>query len=100
KKTIQQKNEKNYSTDFSLENLADHLGFSFKYTSILFKKVMNSNFKNYINFYRIKQAKVLLEKNPEIKIKDLAQLLGYNSSNNFIKVFKKYEGISPAQWKG
>lgn len=100
KNRIQEYIEKNYSTDFSLENLADHLGFSFKYTSILFKKVMNSNFKNYINFYRIKQAKVLLEKNPEIKIKDLAQLLGYNSSNTFIKVFKKYEGISPAQWKG
>ncbi|SJZ87666.1 AraC-type DNA-binding protein [Cetobacterium ceti] len=100
KNRIQEYIEKNYSTDFSLENLADHLGLSFKYTSILFKKVMNSNFKNYINFYRIKQAKFLLEKNPELKIKDLAQLLGYNSSNTFIKVFKKYEGISPAQWKG
>lgn len=100
KNKIQEYIEKNYSTDFSLENLADHLGLSFKYTSILFKKVMNSNFKSYINFYRIKQAKYLLEKNPELKIKDLAQLLGYNSSNTFIKVFKKYEGVSPAQWKG
>lgn len=90
--------DKNYQLDFSLDNLADYLGLSFKYTSILFKKVMGDNFKNYINIYRIEKAKVILKENKDIKIKDLAEELGYNSSNTFIRIFKKYEGISPTQF--
>lgn len=90
--------DKNYQLDFSLDNLADYLGLSFKYTSILFKKVMGDNFKNYINVYRIEKAKEILKEKKDIKIKDLAEELGYNSSNTFIRIFKKYEGISPTQF--
>lgn len=90
--------DNNYQLDFSLDNLADYLGLSFKYTSILFKKVMGDNFKNYINMYRIDKAKEILREKKDIKIKDLAEKLGYNSSNTFIRIFKKYEGISPTQF--
>lgn len=90
--------DSNYHIDFSLDNLADYLGLSFKYTSILFKKVMGDNFKNYINMYRIEKAKEILKSKKDIKIKDLAEKLGYNSSNTFIRIFKKYEGISPTQF--
>ena len=90
--------DNNYHLDFSLDNLADYLGLSFKYTSILFKKVMGDNFKNYINVYRIEKAKEILKDKKDIKIKDLAEELGYNSSNTFIRIFKKYEGISPTQF--
>lgn len=90
--------DNNYHLDFSLDNLADYLGLSFKYTSILFKKVMGDNFKNYINMYRIDKAKEILREKKDIKIKDLAEKLGYNSSNTFIRIFKKYEGISPTQF--
>lgn len=92
--------EKNYHLDFSLEDLADHLGLSFKYTSILFKKIMGDNFKNHVNLYRVSKAKEVLSENENVKIKDLAESLGFNSSNTFIKVFKKYEGVSPTQWIG
>lgn len=90
--------DRNYQFDFSLDNLADYLGLSFKYTSILFKKVMGDNFKNYINMYRVQKAKDILKEKKDIKIKDLAENLGYNSSNTFIRIFKKYEGISPTQF--
>ena len=90
--------DNNYHLDFSLDNLADYLGLSFKYTSILFKKVMGDNFKNYINVYRIEKAKEILKEKKDVKIKDLAEELGYNSSNTFIRIFKKYEGISPTQF--
>lgn len=88
----------NYKIDFSLENLADHLGFSFKYTSVLFKKIMGDNFKNYINLYRIDVAKKIMLSDEKVKIKDLAEIIGFNSSNTFIRVFKRYEGVSPNQW--
>lgn len=89
--------EENYMIDISLDNLATYLGHSFKYTSILFKKVMGDNFKNYLNLYRIDKAKKLMEENSNLKIKELAEMVGYNSSNTFIRIFKKYEGVSPGK---
>ena len=100
-KTIKNSIEKylllNYMKDISLESLSDYLGYSFKYTSILFKKIMGDNFKNYLSLYRIKKAKELME-NKEYKIKELAALVGYNSSNTFIRMFRKYEGVSPGKY--
>ena len=90
----------NYMVDISLENLADYLGHSFKYTSVLFKKVIGDNFKNYLSIYRIEKAKELMKENPNLRIKDLAELTGYNSSNTFIRIFRKYEGISPGKYFG
>ncbi|RRD40158.1 AraC family transcriptional regulator [Leptotrichia sp. OH3620_COT-345] len=100
-KTIKNSIEKylllNYMKDISLENLADYLGYSFKYASILFKKIMGDNFKNYLSLYRIKKAKEIM-KNKEYKIKELAEMVGYNSSNTFIRTFRKYEGVSPGKY--
>lgn len=92
--------EENYMIDISLENLADHLGHSFKYTSVLFKKVIGDNFKNYLSIYRIEKSKEIMQENNGLRIKDLAELVGYNSSNTFIRTFRKYEGISPGKYFG
>lgn len=100
KNKIEKYLEDNYQIDISLDNLADHLGHSFKYTSILFKKVMGDNFKNYLNIYRIEKAKEIMAENKDIKIKDLAEKIGYNSSNTFIRIFRKYEGVSPGKYFG
>lgn len=100
KNKIEKYLEENYQIDISLDNLADYLGHSFKYTSILFKKVMGDNFKNYLNIYRIDKAKELMVNNKDIKIKDLAEKVGYNSSNTFIRIFRKYEGVSPGKYFG
>ena len=81
-----------------MENLADYLGHSFRYTSVLFKKVMDDNFKSYLNIYRVEKAKELMMEDNEIKVKDLAERVGYNSSNTFIRIFKKYEGVSPGKY--
>jgi AraC-like DNA-binding protein len=87
----------NYHTDFSLVDLAEHLGFSVAYTSTLFKNVTGENFKDYLNIYRIKKAKEILQKE-NIKINELAARVGYNNANSFIRMFKRYETISPGQY--
>ena len=92
--------EENYMVDISLDNLADYLGHSFKYTSVLFKKVMGDNFKNYLSIYRIEKSKEIMQGNSGLRIKDLAELVGYNSSNTFIRIFRKYEGVSPGKYFG
>lgn len=85
----------NYSSDMTLNDMADALGISAKYCSNLFKKLSNDTFKNFLNRYRIDRAKEMLEKNPDIKIAELSHQVGFNSSNTFIRVFGKYTGMTP-----
>lgn len=85
----------NYSDDIMLNDMANKFNISPKYCSALFKKLSDDNFKNYLNKYRIERAKEFLEKDPDLKITDLSSMVGFNSSNSFIRVFSKYTGLTP-----
>ena len=82
-----------------LADLADYLNISPKYCGILFKQLSDNNFKDFLNRYRIEKSKEILSENPAIKIVDLSALVGFNSSNSFIRVFNKYVGISPKAYQ-
>ena len=55
-------------------------------------------FSDYVNKVRIERAKELLKK-VDYKIYDIAEEVGYKNSKYFIKIFKKYEKISPNEYK-
>ncbi len=88
----------NYWDDIMLNDLADHLNISPKYCGILFKQLSDNNFKDFLNRYRIEKSKELLRQSPNIKIVELSAMVGFNSSNSFIRVFSKYEGITPGAY--
>ena len=54
---------------------------------------------DYLVNKRIDEAKVLLE-DGSLKIKDIASVVGYEDSLYFSKVFKKFTGVSPKEYKG
>lgn len=85
----------NYSDDIMLNDMANRFNISPKYCSTLFKKLSDDTFKNFLNRCRIEKAKEFLEKDPGIKIADLSSMVGFNSSNSFIRVFSKYTGLTP-----
>lgn len=87
-----------YHEDISLEEVATHLNLSTGYFSTIFKKETGENFKTYLNRYRVKMSKELLANETNIKIKDLSLKVGYFNVNSFIRMFKKYEGVSPGEY--
>ncbi len=88
----------NYSSNIMLIDVADSLGITPKYCSNLFKRLSNENFKNFLNEYRIEQAKIILEKNNKIKVTELSTLVGFNSSNSFIRAFSRHTGMTPGAY--
>lgn len=52
----------------------------------------------YIIDYRMTRAKKLLAEESR-RIKDIALMTGYIDCNYFIKVFKKYTGETPAEFR-
>ncbi|MCG8454081.1 MAG: AraC family transcriptional regulator [Spirochaetales bacterium] len=90
--------ERGYSDNIMLNELADELGLTHQYTSLLFKRVVGDNFKNHLTATRIRHAKKILENEPDIMITDLARRVGFNSLNSFARVFKTQVGVTPKQY--
>ncbi len=91
--------EENYmNPDLSLNLLAEQCKTTTSYLSRLFKESFGINFIEYLNQLRIQKAKSLLDTS-KYSVKEAALLTGFNSQQNFIRVFKKYEGITPGQYK-
>lgn len=85
----------------SLESLSDSLGMSAGYLSFLINNYSASNFSDYINQFRINQAKQLILDldYQNYKIVSIGLESGFNSKSTFYKSFKKFTGISPAEFK-
>ena len=81
-----------------LENAAIESKVSRRRFNDLFKALFNSTPNRYLTSVRIKKAKELLL-NPEISIKRIAELSGFEDFYYFSKVFKKETGLSPMQFR-
>lgn len=90
--------DQNYNKNIKLDELCDMVGFSKYYLSRIFKQYKNMNLVDYITLRRIEKTKELL-KNPQISIKEISALVGYNEPNYLTLVFKKWEGISPTEYR-
>ncbi|MGO4346693.1 AraC family transcriptional regulator [Paenibacillus sp. MCAF9] len=87
-----------YDTDLTLEECASRLHYNANYLSSVFRKETNYSFSEYLSMYRFKMAKQWLA-DSELPIKDIAAKLCYNNPQNFIRSFRKQEGITPGQYR-
>ncbi len=85
----------------SLPELADQLGISANHLSQTINQQTNKNFFDYVNSYRVEQAKRLLsDPNTSCKtILDVSEHSGFNSKSAFYTAFKKHVGVTPSQFK-
>ena len=88
----------NYRNDLNMAMVSNYVSLNYSYFSFLFKKYVDTSFSDYVNKVRIERAKELLKK-VDYKIYDIAEEVGYKNSKYFIKIFKKYEKISPNEYK-
>lgn len=91
--------EQNYQSDLSLQDIAGHFYISREYVSRKFKQAFGINFSDYLGKYRIDKAKLLML-NPNLKLQDIAEMVGFHDVKYFSKVFKKQEGMSPREYRG
>ena len=80
-------------------DIAKAIGTNRSYVSKIINENIGLNFNDYINLYRIKEAKKLLESNKEYSIQRVADLAGFGSVNTFIRTFKKFEHCTPLKYK-
>lgn len=90
--------KKNYSEDIFLDLLSDKLNISKTYLSSYFKEKTGINCIDYLNSYRIKKASKLLEET-NAKVKDIAIKVGIPNMRTFNRLFKKYAGKAPNEYR-
>lgn len=88
----------NYAENLTLENLAPLFGYNSSYLGKLFSKTVGENFNSYLDHIRIERSKELLM-NEDAKIYTIAEKVGYRNADYFHTKFKKYTGMSPAEYR-
>ncbi len=87
-----------FNKEMCISYAASAMGLSDKYFAELFKKQCNKNFGAYLEEKRIAHAqKYLLE--TDMKVNDIAEMVGYSTLDAFYKAFKKNVGLPPGKWK-
>ena len=89
---------KHYSEDISLTKVAEYVHLNPSYFSNLFSQKTGENFSAYLNNVRILHAKQLLL-NPNIKIYEVGEKVGFSDPASFNRSFKRTEGISPSKFR-
>lgn len=88
---------KEYSNpNLGLAIIASSFNISEGYVSTIFKNNVGINFAEYVEKVRITKACESLLSS-QIKISDIAEMVGYNSVQSFRRAFKKVKGISPKE---
>ncbi|MEH7745314.1 AraC family transcriptional regulator [Neobacillus drentensis] len=90
--------DKNYKKNLKLEDIAETLFINKYYLSHVFKEQMQMTPINYLINRRIGEAKNLLV-STELKIGEIARIMGYDNTNYFTLLFKKMTGETPRQFK-
>lgn len=83
----------------TLDDLSNRLFYSKSYLNRIFKKHIHYTIKEHYNYLKIKEAKKILRADPKQTVIGIANLLQYDSLSYFIKVFKKYVGLTPMEYK-
>ena len=90
--------DNNYTSNITLETIAEEIHFSHTHIIRVFKKEIQMTPYQYLLNLRIDHAKHLLQ-NTSIKIKDICQLAGFFDQNYFSYIFKNKTGLSPKQFR-
>lgn len=89
----------NYQMDLSVDDVAASVFLSSGYLSIIFKEETGYTVLEYITAIRMNKARELVLEGPGLKVKEIAEQLGYNNVQSFIRYFKKYYGETPMAYR-
>ena len=87
--------------ELTLDQLAGQLSMKAKLLSQVINEVLGQNFFDFINRYRIQEARRLLTNpvDPKVTVLEILYEVGFNSKSSFNTLFKKYTGLTPTEFR-
>lgn len=90
--------DKNLASDLGVEEISDYLGISCSYFSMLFKQTFGETFLEYLTRQRIELAKSMLLASDK-SVAQIGKLVGYSERRYFTRVFYKFTGATPSEYR-
>lgn len=89
---------RHFTEDLSLDILAEKCHTSPQYLSKRIKQYLGFTFLDYLSSLRVEKAKELLSTTAK-GINEISEESGFISRNTFLRVFKKYTGVPPSEYR-
>lgn len=87
-----------YAEPLSLEALSQLVGYTPQYLSTLFSSEVGMSIQAFLQCLRIEEAcKMLL--NTHLSVAEVATAVGYQDTRHFSKVFRRYQTLSPREYR-
>jgi len=96
--TVMEEKKLFLENDLRLEDLAKSLNLSRHHMSQVINEHFQLSFFDYINNYRVEEAKEMLIKDKDLNITQIAYSVGFNNRVSFYKAFKKFTGTTPSDY--
>jgi two-component system, response regulator YesN len=90
--------QESYFKDLSMKDITEQFHISVSHFSLLFKKYTGQTFVNYLNLLKVSKAKELLAEH-DLKVYQIAEMVGFSSTTHFNRVFKQLNGYSPIEYR-
>ena len=92
-------NEKPYlDPDITIAKVAQMLCTNKSYLSKVLNINMEQNFKEFVNGYRVQEAKRLFKEDPSMTLKELSFKCGFRNGASFTNAFRLHGGKTPGEW--
>lgn len=86
-----------YDEQLTLSYVSKLFNFNYYYLSSYFSSHNEEGFNEFLNKIRIKKACEFLKQ--DISISDISSMVGYSDQSYFCKVFKKFTGVTPSNFR-
>ncbi len=94
------KDEKLFTNSrLQVSDLVDKLSSNQKYISQSINQHFGSNFNDYLNSYRVDEAKKLILVHKHLSLHQIMQNCGFRSRSTFAAAFKKFSGMTPGEFR-
>ncbi len=87
------------NSNLKLNDLANEIEVTSHQLSQFLNNNLNKTFNQFINEFRIKEAKKLIENNHQFTLEAIGYEAGFSSKSTFYAAFKKIIGTTPAEYK-
>lgn len=91
--------EDNYRDPVSMDSLTEVFHFSDSYIGRVFRNTYGIPPMKYLASYRIEKAKELILGNPDLNIKLIGEMVGYDDQRYFSRIFRNITGLTPSEYK-
>lgn len=85
------------SPDLCVGDLVQRFDTNASYFYYFMRDVMHSSFFDYVNRFRVEEAKELLLQGE--KVDYIVYRVGFNSDTTFRRAFKRATGLTPSEWR-